>query len=165
MVSQWEAYKAAREKAFYVPALSEADKTAEIEDKAFLDTPGLWARSSHPNLSQTMSTFSTTNPDFASGSSPKNRSASDSRVGFVGSLAMGMPLRDGTFERHIEDALARKASTMRGPTRSLSEATLKARGLPPFHALDPWAPGVPAKREYNMHSPCRDNNYLSTRKW
>eukprot|EP00931_Biecheleriopsis_adriatica_P096716 TRINITY_DN7039_c1_g1_i1.p1 TRINITY_DN7039_c1_g1~~TRINITY_DN7039_c1_g1_i1.p1 ORF type:complete len:166 (+),score=35.85 TRINITY_DN7039_c1_g1_i1:44-541(+) len=165
MPTQWEQYKAARDKALFVPPLA-------AEDKAFLDTPGPWARSGHYNLSQTMTAFRTQKQQTLArgGSLPalstlgegNPRVREEDKISFVASIAGGMPVAEEILFSRTPPRI-RQAPLL----RSDSGDPRRERHEPPFFKLDPQdpTPGLPDKRVFSMHSPCRDYNFVNTKAW
>mmetsp|Transcript_98522 Transcript_98522/g.175498 ORF Transcript_98522/g.175498 Transcript_98522/m.175498 type:complete len:169 (-) Transcript_98522:22-528(-) len=160
--TQWEVYKAAREKAMHVPPLSK-------EDQTFLDTPGPWARSGHFNLSQTMTAYKTQRQTLSRGGSlpalhflpeGKMHERGQDRVSFAASVAMGVPLTE-----EVLGARSPPRGRQAPQLRSDSASSAREKGLPPYCKLDEFDPGVPAKRPFVLHSPCRDFNFQNTKAW
>eukprot|EP00930_Biecheleria_cincta_P010682 TRINITY_DN112943_c0_g1_i1.p1 TRINITY_DN112943_c0_g1~~TRINITY_DN112943_c0_g1_i1.p1 ORF type:complete len:170 (-),score=24.74 TRINITY_DN112943_c0_g1_i1:48-557(-) len=166
--SQWEMYKAARDKALHVPPLSQ-------EDQDFLNTPGPWSRSGHYNLGQTITSYRTLKQQTlvrSPGSAPSLtalgfglddnlRRREEDRLSFVGSIASGVPLAE-----EVLGARAPPRGRQAPQLRSDSANSARAKHLPPFFvSADPFQPGVPDKRPFILHSPCRDYNFVNTKAW
>mmetsp|Transcript_157052 Transcript_157052/g.481698 ORF Transcript_157052/g.481698 Transcript_157052/m.481698 type:complete len:176 (+) Transcript_157052:68-595(+) len=175
MPSQWEDYKAARARALAVPPLT-------ASDEEFLSTLGNWSRSKHPNLTFLKSSSSSS---LASPSSP-NRSfkpryfeppPEQERIGYTGFLAMGRPLRDEQMpppppvagsvgDLHMRVTLTRRARSLSGldrpPSTPSSPASPQRRVSRSTFEMEH---GVPANREFRLHTPCRDNNIIQTKPW
>eukprot|EP00928_Gymnodinium_smaydae_P100427 TRINITY_DN9847_c0_g1_i1.p1 TRINITY_DN9847_c0_g1~~TRINITY_DN9847_c0_g1_i1.p1 ORF type:complete len:149 (-),score=24.23 TRINITY_DN9847_c0_g1_i1:117-563(-) len=148
MPSQWEVYKAAREKAMEVPQPTEAEQK-------MLATPGPWLSSKHPNvdffvsprvgrLARSQSMMSMT---------LQREAANQEKLSFIGHITTGNPVRDDAYLIRTTRGDGSWASSLPVPPTTRRVKLTKA------------VDDMPGQRPFSLQHPCRDNGFFQSRKW